>query len=145
MAKEIFTEIEIMAAPDQVWKVLTDFDNYPAWNPFIKLLKGQMVVGQRIKVTLEPPGAKAMTFKPKILAFDKEKEIRWLGNLIIPGLFDGEHKFELLNKGNGITIFRQSEKFSGILVGLFKKMLDINTVSGFNEMNSKLKELAEKL
>ncbi len=36
------------------------------------------------------------------------------------------------------------EKFKGILVSLFKKQLDNNTKRGFEEMNKKLKELAEQ-
>jgi hypothetical protein len=43
----------------------------------------------------------------------------------------------------GKTTFIQSEKFKGILVPLFQKMLDNNTVAGFHTMNQKLKELSE--
>lgn len=85
-----------------------------------------------------------MTFNPKVLVFNANKEFKWLGHLIFPGLFDGEHKFEIIDNGNGTTTFRQSEKFGGILVPLFKKKLDNNTTNGFNLMNQKLKELAEK-
>ncbi len=144
MAKEIKTEILINAAPEKIWAVLTDFDNYPNWNPFIKSITGDIAVGNRITARLEPPEAKGMTFKPKILTYEINKEFRWLGHLLFPGLFDGEHKFELIDNGNGTATFRQSEKFKGILVPLFKKMLDINTTNGFNLMNKRLKELAEK-
>ncbi|HTB31082.1 MAG TPA: SRPBCC domain-containing protein [Bacteroidia bacterium] len=144
MSKEIKTEITINALPAKVWAVLTDFENYPNWNPFIKSISGKVAVGKKINTRLEPPGAKGMTFTPTVLAYEKNKEFRWLGHLLFQGLFDGEHKFELIASGNDTTIFRQSEKFSGILIPLFKKMLDTNTVNGFNLMNQKLKELAEK-
>ena len=36
MKKEIKTEILIKASPQIVWSILTDFENYPHWNPFIK-------------------------------------------------------------------------------------------------------------
>ena len=142
--KELKTEILIHATPQKIWAILIDFQNYHAWNPFIKSITGSVGVGRRITVRLEPPQAKGMTFKPKILVFEKNKELRWLGNLLCPGIFDGEHKFELIDNGNGTTTFKQSEKFKGILVPLFKKMLDINTANGFNLMNQKLKELAEE-
>ena len=144
MAKEIKTEILINAAPEKVWAILTNFENYPNWNPFIKSITGTPIVGKKIKARLEPPGANGMTFVPKVLAFEKNKEFRWIGHLLLPGLFDGEHKFELIDNGNGTTLFKQSEKFHGILIPFFKKMLDVNTVNGFNLMNHKLKELAEK-
>jgi hypothetical protein len=78
------------------------------------------------------------------LPLKTNKEFRWIGHLLFSGLFDGEHKFELIDNRNGTTTFRQSEKFGGILVPLFKKMLDENTLNGFNLMNKKLKELAEQ-
>jgi hypothetical protein len=144
MAKEIKTEVLINATSDKVWTVFTNFDNYPQWNPFIKSIIGQVLVGKVIIVQLEPPGAKGMTFKPKVLTFEPNKELRWLGHLLFPGLFDGEHKFELIVNGDGTTTFRQSERFKGILVPLFKKMLDENTLNGFDLMNQKLKELVEQ-
>jgi len=144
MVKEIKTEILIHATPEKVWAVLTDFDNYKNWNPFIKSVSGVVAVGNTITVRLEPPKARGMTIKPKVLAFETNKEFRWLGHVLFPGLFDGEHTFRLLDNGNGTTTFRQTEKFKGILVPLFEKMLDKNTTHGFNLMNQKLKESAEQ-
>ncbi len=144
MAKEIKTEILINAKPKKVWSILTNFDNYPNWNPFIKFVKGDMKVGNKITVRIEPLESKGMTFKPKILTSETNKEFKWIGHLLFAGLFDGEHKFELIDNGNGTTTFRQSEKFKGILVPLFKKKLYNNTEKGFEELNRKLKELAEQ-
>jgi len=85
-----------------------------------------------------------MTFTAKVLAFEKNKEFRWLGHLFIKGLFDGEHCFQLTDNGDGSTTFRQSEQFGGILVPLFNKMIEVNTRNGFEAMNKKLKERAEE-
>lgn len=144
MAKEIKTDILINATPEKVWTILTDFSNYPNWNPFIKSIKGEVKVGSKITARIEPPEASGMTFKPNVLTFEPNKELSWLGHLLFAGLFDGEHKFELIDNGNGTTTFKHSEKFRGILVPLFKKQLDYNTKKGFEEMNEKLKELAEQ-
>ena len=94
---------------------------------------------------ISPPKAKEMTFKPKILTFKKNRELSWLGHLLFPGLFDGKHKFELIENDDGTTTFIQSEKFRGVLVRFFKEQLNTNTRNGFMEMNEKLKELAEKM
>ena len=144
MAIEIKTEILINAQPEKVWAILTNFKSYPNWNPFIKSIIGDVKVGNKITARIEPPKAKGMTFKPKVLTFETNKELKWLGHLLFAGLFDGEHKFELIDNGNGTTTFKQSEKFAGILVPLFKNQLDDNTKKGFEEMNSKLKELVEQ-
>lgn len=141
---EIKKEALINATPEKVWSILTDFESYPAWNPFIKSVEGQAKVGTKLTVTIMQSADKGTTFKPKVLTVVPAKELSWLGRLLLPGIFDGEHKFELINNRNGTTTFRQSEKFSGILVPLFKKQLENNTATGFEGMNKKLKELAEK-
>ncbi len=143
MAKEITTNILIKASPEKIWHILMDTKSYPQWNPFIVSMEGDLMVNHKIKAKIQPPGASAMTFKPTLLVVEPNKELRWLGHLLIPRLFDGEHKFELADNENGTTTFTQSEKFTGILVPLFKKMLDNNTIAGFNLMNEKLKERAE--
>jgi hypothetical protein len=145
MTKEIKTEILIHAHPEKVWKVFADFQDYPKWNPFILSISGVAEVGNKIKVQLLPPGTKGMTFKPTVLVVQPQKEFRWLGHLLFPGLFDGEHRFELIDNGNGTTTFKQSETLKGILVIFFKKMLDKNTTEGFILMNKKLKEISEKM
>ncbi|MBK9737466.1 MAG: SRPBCC domain-containing protein [Saprospiraceae bacterium] len=144
MSKEIRAEIVVNATPEKIWSILTNFDNYPNWNPFIKSIKGDVKIGNKITARIEPPEASGMTFKPKVLTFETNKEFSWLGHLLFKGLFDGAHKFELNDNGNGTTTFIQSEKFDGILLPLFKNMLENNTKRGFEAMNKKLKELAEQ-
>lgn len=141
---EIKTQIIMNATPDKVWAVLTDFENYPNWNHFIKSITGEPKVGNQITVTIIPPEAKSMTFKPSVLTFEPNKEFRWIGRLLFKGVFDGEHKFELIDNGNGTTIFNHSETFKGILVSFFKKQLESSTRKGFELMNENLKKCVEK-
>jgi len=142
--KEIKTEILINTGPDKIWNILMDFEKYPDWNPFIKYIKGKPLEGEKILVRLEPPDFTGMTLRPKVLSVKDEKKFSWLGHLWIPGLFDGEHIFELTENQNGTTTFVQREIFRGILVRLFRKMLDDNTLRGFDLMNQQLKVESEK-
>ena len=139
--KNIQTEILINTDITKVWDVLMNFDSYPKWNPFITSISGEPKLGSRLTVSIKPPGGKGMTFKPRVLAFETNKELRWLGHLLFTGFFDGEHKFELIDNGNGTTSFKQSEKFKGMFVGLLNLE---NTQKGFEAMNEKLKEMAER-
>ena len=136
---EIKTEINIKASPEDVWKVLTDFANYPNWNPFIKWIKGEVAEGKQIEARIVD-----MTFKPKVLVFRENREFKWLGKLFIKGLFDGEHKFEMIENEDGSTKFLHSERFGGILVPVFRKKLLIKTLNGFEEMNRALKKRVEE-
>jgi hypothetical protein len=141
--KQVRTEIVINATPEKIWSILTNFSAYAQWNPFIKSIKGEPVQGKKITAWIEPPGASGMTFTPKLLVVKPKEELRWLGHLFFPGLFDGEHVFELYENTDGTTTFVQREIFTGIFVSLFAKMLDTNTVQGFEMMNKKLKALSE--
>ncbi len=139
MAHEVKTEIIIQASPEKIWKIFSDFDNYPNWNPFIQYIKGPVEVGNKIKVSIMD-----MPFKPTVLKCDEMIEFRWKGHLIVPGIFDGEHYFILENLGNGTIRFHHGELFSGILVPLFKKQLNTKVKAGYEAMNVKLKELSER-
>lgn len=136
---EIITSIDIQASPEQVWKVFSDFQSYPKWNPFVKKMIGTPKVGERIIVDL--PG---MQFKPRVLVYEANKEFKWLGHLLFKGLFDGEHRFELKLNSDGSTTFIHAEKFAGILVPLFKHKLLSDTKQGFEAMNQRLKEEVER-
>ncbi len=136
--KEIKTSIIINSTPEKVWSILSDTANYPSWNPFIKSIKGDFVVGKTIVADID-----GMTFKPEVLVVKQQKEIRWIGRLFFKGIFDGEHSFHIDDNKDGSVTFRQEEKFNGILVGMFSKKLDTDTKSGFEAMNEALKALAE--
>lgn len=83
-----------------------------------------------------------MRFKPTILAVESERELRWLGRLLLPGIIDGEHYLLLEPVGSERTRLTHGEKFSGILVGAFGGALSA-TEDGFEAMNVALKQRAE--
>ncbi|HEX9963293.1 MAG TPA: SRPBCC domain-containing protein [Pyrinomonadaceae bacterium] len=143
MKKELYTEIEIAAAPEKIWRILTDFENYPNWNPFIRSIKGEIAAGQKLEVFIQPTGAKGMTFKPTILKAERERHLRWRGKFFVSGLFDGEHFFKIEPLGETGAKFVHGENFKGLLVGFLAKTLDTDTLRGFREMNEALKLRAE--
>ena len=138
--KRLHSEIEIDAPAERVWHLLTDFASYPQWNPFIRSISGQPTKGERLEVRIEPPGGRGMTFKPKVFNAEPNRELRWLGHLLVPGLFDGEHSFIIQPLEENRVRFVQREAFKGLLVPLFARSLDNNTQRGFEEMNRALKE-----
>jgi hypothetical protein len=140
----IETQIEINAPAERVWSLLMDFPSYLRWNPFIRSIDGNPMVGQSLNVLIQPPGSKAMRFRPTVLKVEPNREFRWKGKLLVPGLFDGEHYFQLEPKPGGGLVFRQGEMFSGLLVPLLKRSLDGATRQGFIAMNEALGREAEK-
>src|SRR6266849_1329334 len=142
--KELSAEIEIEAPAERVWGILTDFARFPEWNPFIRQATGEPKTGARLKIRLEPTGGRAMSFKPKMLNVEPNREIRWLGRLLIRGLFDGEHSFTIEPLDEKRVRFTQREKFTGLLVPFMAKSLDRDARRSFEEMNRALKERSEK-
>ena len=140
---EIRTEIEIDAEPEAVWRIVADFAAYPEWNPFVTSIEGPQEVGARLNVYLDPPNGRGMGFKPTVRAFDEGRELRWLGRLGLPGIFDGEHSFRVEARDGGGTTFVHQERFSGVLSIPMMWFLRKNTTRGFEAMNAALKERAE--
>jgi hypothetical protein len=143
MARELRTDIEINAPAETVWEVLTDFSHYSQWNPFIRSISGEARQGGMLEIFIQQPGGNGMTFRPIILALQPERELRWLGRLLLPGIFDGEHQFQIESLGENRTRLIQREAFSGLLVPFLWSSLDKQTKQGFEEMNRALKIQAE--
>ncbi|MGH7475646.1 MAG: SRPBCC family protein [Longimicrobiales bacterium] len=142
---EIRTEVQIDASAPDVWRVLTDFDEYPAWNPFIRTIRGSLVKGAKLEVEIQPPGRRPIRFNPTVLNVTPERELRWIGHLKLPGLLDGEHVFEIEPTGPRSVRFVQRERFIGIAVLAMRWLLQKSTIAGFEDMNEALKARAEAL
>jgi hypothetical protein len=143
MTRRIDTEILIQASPERVWAVLTDFAAYPEWNPFILSLEGTAEWGEHLRVRIRTGEGKEHLFKPVVLQATAPTRLRWLGRLGVPGLFDGEHDFELQPEGSG-TLLHQRESFQGFLVPILWRQVEPATRAGFEAMNRALKARAER-
>lgn len=115
MTRHLRTDFTIDATPQQVSEVLTDFSAYPDWNPFIRRIAGTLQEASRLEVELHPPGGRGITIRPTVKAVKPGCELRWLGHLGIPGLFDGEHAFRLEPIGDERTRLVHEETCRGLL------------------------------
>lgn len=136
--RTIDTAIDIEAPPDAVWAVITDFAAYPAWNPFMVSIAGDREPGSRLAVTMQNPGGRPTRFRPVVLASDA-RSLRWVGKVLIRGVFDGAHELRVEATPNGAR-FVQREVFSGVLVPLLWRTLNTKTRAGFEAMNEALKQ-----
>lgn len=84
-----------------------------------------------------------MTFAPTVIRMAPNEELRSLGRLLLPRVFDREHSFELSPTTEGGTRFVQQEQFRGLLVPLLWSSVSTNAKRGFEAMNTVLKERAE--
>jgi len=106
-----------MASSARVWDVLTDFEAYQTWNPFIVLARGKASAGSGLFLQLRIIRRKTtdgMPLFPTVLIADPGRELRWRGKFLIRGLFDTEQFFRLEAR-SGIVHFVHGAAYSGLL------------------------------
>jgi len=134
----ISTTIEIDRPASVVWAALTDRDAYSQWNTFIRSWQGELELGARQTVRIEPTETMGQTFRPRIIDLDPGRLVVWLGRVGVPGILDGAHRFEVQPIGAHRTRLIQSEVLSGMLVPVFRRMLTVDTPAAFSRMNAEL-------
>jgi hypothetical protein len=142
MTRHVATAIDIEAAPERVWEVLTDFAAYSEWNPFIVRAVGTPTPGSRLTLRIRSSAGWSATNKATVLAAVPGVVLRWSARIIpIPGLAAGRHEFTLSATRTG-TRLTQSEQFSGALVPVIGKLL-VKTERDFHIFNEALKKEIE--
>ena len=154
----IETSIEISASPDKVYSILTDFDKYSDWNPFIieskkdtiELIANKTVLTNKMLPNPESPN-NTITFKPTVTIVNKDDEFEWLGTLLCRGCMDGRHNFKIESTDDNktkVTLY-QSEKFAGCLIiscfCCLNALLINDAKRNFTAMNEAIKKRAESM
>jgi hypothetical protein len=102
------------------------------------------VAGTRLEFEGVLSPNRTITLRPTVLVADADQELRWLGRLLLPGLFDGEHSFRIEPIGPGLVRFVQTERFRGLLVPFLYPLIRGSTKQGFLAMNQALKNRSER-
>ena len=141
--------IEIQASPEKVWQVLTDFNAYPQWNPFMTSAQvtspgGRLDEGARLRIVLRDASGDT-TFNPTVLTHIPGKELQWLGKIGPGWIADGEHRFTIEQIRPGRVRLTQSERFTGVAVPFATGMLKSDTLPQFHAMNRALAQRIETL
>ncbi len=144
MSRQLQAGVEVQASAARVWEVLADFAAYHEWNPFIVQATGQPVPGEHLVLHLRLTGRRTTTIRPEVLEADPGRTLRWLGRLLVPGLFDGEHRFTIQPTGTGRVRLTQDEEFRGLLAPLLLAMIAKPTLESFHRMNQALKTRVEQ-
>lgn len=137
MSYLIETTVDIDAAPDAVWDVLTDFPAYGEWSNFTSV-DGEAQVGSRLKVRM--PG---FSFRPTIAVAAPGAQLQWTGTLATPRIFHGVHSFLLSSLPDGRTHVVNREEFSGALVSAVQRFLKPSANNGYTAFNAGLKRQVE--
>ena len=138
---EISTAIEIAAAPETVWAVLTDLASYAQWHPAFLKVTGLPAAGSSLTITTtHPASGRTMTAKVKVLTAEPGRELRWVSKLL--GLTISERRF-LLSPAGGGTSLVQAETYRGI--GGSRNVMKVmpRIQDSFAAINQAIKQQAE--
>jgi hypothetical protein len=133
--RTIETEIEIDAPAERIWQALTA-GRERAWDPLFTSFEGALARDAKLVVRMRKGPALTM----RVTAFEPAQVLEWKGG--IRGLIGGRHRFELVPKGERV-LFKHSESFSGLLVGLLGGLLG-KVAAQYRAFNLALKAEAEK-
>jgi hypothetical protein len=142
MSQIIRTHLTVDASVETVWQTLLHLAGYRTWNPFITAAAGDVAIGERLDLIIEPPGGRPQHLKPWVTALQPLHYLEWLGRLAMPGILDGRHSFTLTRMAGARTLLQQSETFTGMLVPV-TRALRTQTRAGFIAMNTALAEEAK--
>lgn len=143
MRRVLQSAVDIDSTPERVWELLTDFDAFPEWNPFITRASGRVAVGERITVHMLLYGKRGMTLRPRIIKLEPNHELHWLAHTGPPGIFDVERIFKI-EPIDGRVRFYQSETCTGMLTDLlFAAGLGSRILNGYERLNAAIKARAE--
>ena len=138
--REIYSDVEVKAGPGKVWEVVTDFDNYPNWNPFITSCTGDSSEGSTLEMKLSPPGASEMAVSSKVLSSMAPKEFRWTAG---GPLFKSEHVTSIQPIGEERVRVVQRGMYTGLLAIFQGGQID-SIKAGLDVMNEAIVKQAEK-
>lgn len=137
--KRYSASITINAAPETVWKILTDAGGYPAWDLSMDHIEGKLALGETVKFFTK---LSEQAFPVKVTAFEPNRKLVLTGGMPL-GLFKSERTHSLTSIANGGTQFHTEEIFSGLLEPVFGKNIP-DLTENFQGFVAALKKHAEK-
>ena len=130
-ASNVNLKLKIKARPEKIWEVLTDFDSYCKWNPWVRSARlyqkrgikkfevtGPVQVGHRAN-TFTLVDGKLMEVDTKVIKIVPARQFCWKDHTFLTRVFSGGHRCRNITQGpKGPTY---SQKFI-MDQGMFRSM-----------------------
>ena len=131
----------IAARPEKIWRILTDAENFPSWEPNVTRVEGKIALGEKITVHTKISPDRA--FPVTVSVFEPNKKMVWSSGMPL-GLFRGARTFTLTPKGKGQVEVVTREEFSGPLLFLIGRTIP-DLSESFQTFADALKKQAETM
>ncbi len=138
--KEYHTSIIINAPVEKVWDELSNYKDYPNWNPIVGKLEGEMKKGHKILTFIVPLNK---TYYPVLLSYKKNRELIWQGIQGAKFLMAGKHYYNLKPISKTKTELQHGEYFTGIFSYFISPALLTKMKTAFEQHNIIIKKRIE--
>ncbi len=139
-----FTELtEINASPKKVYSIITDFENYSKWNPWIIAADGLPEEGRLIHIKAKM-GDRIMNLRHRILTLKPDTEFRWCDVGLFTLFAYGERARFIERLENGHVTYRVDLSVTGPAQWMVKLLYGRYLKAGLRDEARALKDLAEK-
>lgn len=133
--KAFSVKISINAAPERIWKLLTDAAGYTRWNTTVDKIDGKIALGEKVTVHAKINPGRA--FPVTVTALDAPRRMVWTGGMPL-GLFKGERVFTLTPDSE----FSMREEYTGLMAPLIGRSIP-DLQPAFDDFAHDLKRAAE--
>jgi hypothetical protein len=114
-----FRDEVVAQAPCEVaWGLVTAFDRYDAWNPYLVRAAGRAVEGAGLSLDARPPGEDAEELDAEVIVVRPGRKLEWETRTVAPGVLDHEQIFRTLPAGPGRCRIVHEARFEGVLAPL---------------------------
>lgn len=137
--------VEISAAIDDVWEVLTDFPAYGQWNRFTTSVECSGTLGDPVVMQVCFPGAKPMRQVETLNVFEPPHRLAWGMHMVAAPLLVANRYQILKPLGPASTRYTSTDYLSGLLAPLVRSLYAEPMCAGFALAGAGLKERCEAL
>lgn len=139
---EVEHEVEIAAAPQVVWQLLTDLPRYPEWNPYSRRVEGTLRVGEMVRVEAHL-GGEVRVVDNRVTRLQAPRALCWESQGWYARLARGTRCRHLEALPNGGTRLLHHEVMAGPLAWLIERLYRPRIEAGLRQEDGALAAAAE--
>ncbi len=123
-SRTVSTTTLVDAPREVVWRIVTDFEAYPEWNPYLRVTGERLRVGAALNVQLSTGGDETEVLHATVYVLNPPRKLRWQSRLLAPGLMDVEYEVIVAPSGRNAARVVQRARDEGLLLPLMDRGLD---------------------
>ncbi|MGA6204558.1 SRPBCC family protein [Nocardia testacea] len=137
--------VEVDAPTEVVWSVLTDFDRYGDWNPFISRCRADLAVGAPIDMTVQQLAPRPIRMREWIRSVDPGRAFSYSMKPIPLGALRSKRAHTLTPLPQDRTRYESHFELDGWLAPLVGLLFGRGFKKGFPGMTTAVQREAERL